>query len=235
MAEEEVPDPTLEEFVTWLTPASALEALDDLSDDTAVRAILTRASNGLVLGAATSARWRSGGKPRSAEIMAIPQEWWGKAEISHTWHSFWTVGDMVVRLSDGRSSTVEIHLFDVRFDPVTIGAITGGLLPRNVTETPAVSPLTVRASAVVRPAAPTGPQSAKPKIDRNVLKDWIAGYAKANPGSSFRAFLTNARLAFPSFHVPELPVKDAIAELKVGLSVGNPLILRKNRRIEGAD
>lgn len=200
MAEEEFPNPTLEEFVTWLSPALALEALEDLSDDTAVRTILTRASNGLILGAATTARWRSGGKPRSAEIMAIPHDWWAKAEISHTWHSFWNVGDMVVRLEDGRYSTVEIHLFDVRFEPFGIHAISGGLIARSAS--------TIRAQIAAPPqlhvghlqgvprasaSAPDERTATPPAVATDAVRAWHRALSKSDKALGLRGLWAMAK------------------------------------------
>lgn len=177
---------TEEEFAAWLSPASALIVLDQLSDAAAIRAILSRASNGLILGAAATARWTSGGKPKTAELFSIPSDWWEKSDVAETWHDFWTVGDMVVRLSDVRSSAVHIHLFDVRFDPIGIPAILGGLLARS---RPPASAL--RLAAPRQKPATTDAERAPVTTDD--VKAWHRALSKSDKALGIRALWAMAK------------------------------------------
>ncbi|HWW25381.1 MAG TPA: hypothetical protein VNZ85_05725 [Caulobacter sp.] len=227
MADEEVPNPTLEEFATWLSPSSALDALAHLRRESAARTILNRAEHGHVIAAASSITWKSEGRSKSVEIFSIPKEWWGKVNLE-AWDDFWKVGDATVSLTGHRSSTVQYHLFDVRFDPVDIGAISGGLLPRS--PIPAVAqiatPLDIKAET---------PQEARRLAlapDRSVsegqLTAWAKTYLAARPGLVHDEIAAAAAKHFHPRTVTRRPLRNAIKLANYPVRRGKPPRNRNN-------
>jgi hypothetical protein len=155
------------------------------------------------------------------------QTFWINFKGSH-WHtSDWRNGLFTYQTMDWES---EAH--GVRFSGADLAAykrrIAGS--PTAATSLPRLSPPARREPASSQPPeVATSSAPIKDKIKPAALRTWILDFANRNPGSSFRKILQNARLAHPQLRVTERPVKDVIAELKLTLSVGNPLILRKNR------
>ena len=134
-------------------------------------------------------------------------------------NDFWSGGDLVGfrrNLETGRD--VEFRFYDVRFHPEDF----------NTHIAAPGAEVAVNSKVANQNALPSPPSAAKPpKVSRSDLRDWIAQFGKANPGSPFRVILDNARAHFRRAWVSELAVKDEIAELKMTLSVGNPKITRK--------
>jgi hypothetical protein len=150
--------------------------------------------------------------------------------IGDHWLDFWKTAHCTARVPnpDIRSAgKQEFKCFDVRFEPSRIYKMAGAANIRF----PAPTPTTPATPATAAPTAPNRNMAERrdhrPKIDKKTLLSWTAEYGRRNPQTSFGVFLRNARSAFPQFRVGERPMKAAIAELGLKLSVGNPTILRK--------
>ncbi|WP_426014850.1 hypothetical protein [Caulobacter sp. DWR2-3-1b2] len=225
MAEENVENPTVEEFSAWLIPAAALVALPDLAPEMAVRTILGRAKSGLVVAAASAMTWSSQGEQKTAKIVTIDPNWWDKAggHIDETWSKFWHVGDMDVHIRDRMGSLV-VNLFDVRFEPFGIHAISGGLIVRSA------STIQALIAAPSEPEAGSRRETPSIALERSVsegqLKAWAKTYLASRPGMVHDEIAEAASKHFHPRTVTRRPLRSAIKLANYPVRVGKP---SKNR------
>jgi hypothetical protein len=141
--------------------------------------------------------------------------------------SFWLDGDISFTLEDRssmRARPLIVHCVDVRFEPSGIQA----LLSRPILAIARAG----LAAQIDPPLATKRKSNGRPvgvgeKVRRPELKAWVAAYGAGHPGAPYGEFLASAIRHFHPRWVPQRPLRDVIAELKLNLRVGNPSILQK--------
>ena len=215
---EDAPDLTVEEYEQWYTPAEVLAALPvSWSDDTKIRLIARSLADGELRAVADKVVTEH----HRADRFELPKAMW-KRWACMVDHDFWNAGLKTIYADQEDWNGPGFTAYRIRLDPDGAAALAPGqmTLPTRVGAP-------VATSAKTRESPP--PKRAKPT--KAELTEWVRQFGAANPGASFKVFLSNARLHWPNLHVSEMPMKHTIAELKLNLTPGNPTITRNNRRV----
>jgi len=221
MAENAPPDLTPEEFERWLTPRVALQFLEHLNFQGAVRAILFRIRNGELRSASEKTTIRRGTFEQVVRHTFLTRAMWENSSASNDWYAVWSSGDLDAKIPGPSYSapSIFVECINVRLDPADIAR----MLPQPVPDLAAI---------LAPPPSPPGyrarsrrPHAARPqKVTREELRLWFAQYAKTN--QNFRAGKVQeaAEAAFKPRPVTRQPIRDTIGEFEKTQNRGKPKV-----------
>lgn len=196
MDDEEITQPTVEEFEAWYRPPDAVAAFG-VDEDAAIREILARSRAGLLLAASGTASFtsaRGSGGPNHYFRLIVKTRWWKMAAVDHSWDDFWQTGRMSLKFSDsyGRDSSGTLDLFDIRFDPATLRAAA----PRPRAPTPPPPEKTVD---TISP----GKREVRPPVSEADLRKWFEFWRTTYPADmqTNDTALAHAQASFPKHGV----------------------------------
>lgn len=213
---------TADEYRRWLSVTAVVKlfAEDKLSIGLFGPRLMKRLLDAEVIAVGETYTLRRGQDKTVFLHRVIPTGLWARAIPDN---AFWRMNEIDIRIpSNSRSPDTFYTLRGVKFRPRDIWRMLDREEAADLMLVSAVPAAHEAPELLVSVAASNGP-----KISPKVLLDWARQFGERNRDAVFRVFLLNARSAFPDKWISEKRMKDAIAELRLTKSRGNPTIRQK--------
>jgi hypothetical protein len=213
------------EYEGWLTPAEVLaQRPPTVPTSSFIRTVAASLEDGLIRAIAERLTLNA---DQHISFYELPiWVWRGWACLND--EDFWSLGT-VTRYPQDHNSESGVRVFRayrIRLERRAIEQIASSTVSAATFQVGLVNALLDYTPSHIATPLPAVKRDHRPKVDAETLKQWVAEFARRNPGVPFATIRDNARSAFPRFRIAERPVKVVIAELDLTLSAGNPRTLR---------